>query len=131
MLQEAKEKNVKLNNDYVTDEEMREAFINCDWAIVPYNSASQSGIIIDAYKYSRPVVAFSVGAIPEQVDVNRSGYLVEAGNNEKFADKLKVAVKLSVDEYDTMSQYAYQYGCKKYAASGAVGRVIELLEENK
>ena len=108
----AKEKNVKLNNDYVTDEEMREAFINCDWAIVPYNSASQSGIIIDAYKYSRPVVAFSVGAIPEQVDVNRSGYLVEAGNNEKFADKLKVAVKLSVDEYDTMSQYAYQYGCK-------------------
>lgn len=64
----AKEKNVKLNNDYVTDAEMRAAFINCDWAIVPYNSASQSGIIIDAYKYSRPVIAFAVGAIPEQVD---------------------------------------------------------------
>ena len=71
----AKEKNVKLNNDYVTDEEMREAFINCDWVIVPYNSASQSGIIIDAYKYSRPVIAFAVGAIPEQVDDEKSGYL--------------------------------------------------------
>ena len=64
----AKEMNVKLNNDYVTDEEMRKAFINCDWVIVPYNSASQSGIIIDAYKYSRPVIAFVVGAISEQVD---------------------------------------------------------------
>ena len=63
-----------------------------DWAIVPYNSASQSGIIIDAYKYSRPIVAFAVGAIPEQVDAEKSGYLVEAGNNEKFADKLKEAV---------------------------------------
>lgn len=125
----SKEANVKLNNAYVTDEEMREAFINCDWAIVPYNSASQSGIIIDAYKYSRPVIAFAVGAIPEQVDADKSGYLVEASNNEKFADKLKKAAKLSVDEYDTMSRYAYQYGSKKYATSGAVERFVELLEE--
>lgn len=125
----AKEKNVKLNNDYVTDDEMREAFINCDWAIVPYNSASQSGIIIDAYKYSRPVIAFAVGAIPEQVEAEKSGYLVEAGNNEEFADKLKEAMKLSTDEYDAMSGHAYQYGSMKYATSGAVERFVELLED--
>lgn len=125
----AKEKNVTLNNDYVTDEEMREAFINCDWAIVPYNSASQSGIIIDAYKYSRPVIAFSVGAIPEQVALDKSGYLVEAGDNKKFADKLKEAMKVKTDEYDMMSRYAYQYGSKKYATNGAVERFVELLEK--
>lgn len=125
----AKEKNVKLNNNYVTDAEMREAFANCDWVIVPYNSASQSGIIIDAYKYSRPVIAFAVGAIPEQVDDGKSGYLVEAGDNKKFADKLKEAMKLSNAEYDSMGQYAYQYGCKKYATSGAVERFVKLLEE--
>ena len=108
---------------------MREAFINCDWAIVPYNSASQSGIIIDAYKYSRPVIAFAVGAIPEQVDAEKSGYLVEAGNNEKFAGKLKEVMKLSTDEYDAMSGHAYQYGSMKYATSGAVERFVELLED--
>lgn len=123
----AKEKNVKLNNNYVTDAEMREAFANCDWVIVPYNSASQSGIIIDAYKYSRPVIAFAVGAIPEQVDDGKSGYLVEAGDNKKFADKLKEAMKLSNAEYDSMGQYAYQYGCKKYATSGAAKRFVTLL----
>lgn len=123
------EKNVKLNNDYVTDKEMREAFINCDWVIVPYNSASQSGIIIDAYKYSRPVIAFAVGAIHEQVDANKSGFLVKAGDNKTFADKLKEAVKVNTDEYDAMCRYAYQYGSQKYAASGAVDRFIELLEE--
>lgn len=126
----AKEKNVKLNNDYVTDTEMREAFVNCDWVIVPYNSASQSGIIIDAYKYSRPVIAFAVGAIPEQVDDGKSGYLVEAGDNQKFVAKLKKAMKLSNAEYDSMSRYAYQYGCKKYATSGAVERFVELTNDN-
>ena len=108
---------------------MREAFINCDWAIVTYNSASQSGIIIDAYQYSRPVIAFAVGAIPEQVDAEKSGYLVEAGYNEKFAGKLKEVMKLSRDRYDAMSGYAYQYGSTKYATSGAVERYVELLED--
>lgn len=122
----AKEKNVKLNNDYVTEAEMREAFVNCDWVIVPYNSASQSGIIIDAYKYSRPVIAFAVGAIPEQVDDGKSGYLVEAGDNEKFANKLKEAMKLSAEEYDKISSDAYQYGRKKYATGGAMNRFMEL-----
>ena len=125
----AKEKNVKLNNDYVTDVEMREAFIDCDWAIVPYNSASQSGIIIDAYKYSRPVIAFAVGAIPEQVDDGKSGYLVEEGDNQKFAAKLKEAMQLSVEQYDAMSRDAYQYGSKKYATGGAVERFVGLLNE--
>lgn len=125
----AKEKNVKLNNDYVTDAEMRAAFINCDWAIVPYNSASQSGIIIDAYKYSRPVIAFEVGAIPEQVDDGKSGYLVKAGDNQKFAAKLKEAMHLSTEQYDVMSRDAYQYGSKKYATSGAVERFVELLND--
>lgn len=124
----SKEPNVTLNNSYVTEEEMKKAFVNCDWVIVPYNSASQSGIIIDAYKYSRPVIAYAVGAIPEQVEQAKSGYLVSAGNNKEFANKLNDAVHLSVAEYDMMSRYAYQYGSKKYAASGAVERFVRMLE---
>lgn len=124
----SKEKNVHLNNGYVSDDEMREAFVGCDWAIVPYNSASQSGIIIDAYKYSRPVIAFNVGAIAEQVDDGKSGYLVDAGNNEAFAKELKKAVQMPTEQYDAMCTQAYQYGCKKYAANGAVSRFIELIE---
>ena len=123
----AKEKNAHLNNGYVSDEEMREAFVNADWAIVPYNSASQSGIIIDAYKYSRPVIAFNVGAIAEQVDDGKCGYLVEAGDIEKFAGILREAIQMPTEEYDCMSKHAYEYGTVKYAASGAVDRFAALI----
>lgn len=67
-----------------------------------------------------------MGAIPEQVDDGKSGYLVEAGDNEKFADKLKEAMKLSAEEYDTMSSDAYQYGSKKYATGDAMNRFMKL-----
>lgn len=123
-----KEKNVHLNTGYVSDDEMREAFVGCDWAIVPYNSASQSGIIIDAYKLSRPVIAFNVGAIAEQVDDGKSGYMVNAGDNKAFSEVLQKAVTMPTTQYDEMCATAYQYGSRKYAACGAVERFIELIE---
>ena len=124
----AREANVYLNTEYVSDKAMKDAFTNCIWVIVPYNSASQSGIIIDAYKYARPVIAFAVGAIPEQVDDGKSGYLIEPGNNKMFADKLQKAIKMAPEQYDQMSRYAYEFGCKKYAASGAVERFEKIVK---
>ena len=126
-----KESNVRLNNDYVSDEEMRKSFVDADWVVLPYNSASQSGIIIDAYKYSRPVIAFNVGAIVEQIEDGKSGYLVDSGNNVQFAKALKSAVHLNTINYDEMCKYAFEYGCKKYAATGAVTRFKELICERE
>ena len=123
-----KERNVHLSNGYVSNDEMEDAFCRCDWVLVPYNSASQSGIIIDAYKFSRPVIAFNVGAIAEQVDIGKSGFLVNAGDVEKFAEILQRAVTMSRLDYNAICRYAYQYGSKKYAASHAVSRFRELIE---
>lgn len=123
------ELNVSLNNDYVTDEEMKAAFIDCDWVIVPYNSASQSGIIIDAYKYSRPVIGFDVGAISEQIDDGNSGYLVKAGNNELFAEKIKEVIAMPEERHRKMCEYAHVYGLQKYGVESAVNRFKELLEK--
>lgn len=124
-----KESNVKINQNYVSDEEMKKYFTGADWVIVPYHTASQSGIIIDAYKYSRPVIAFDVGAIREQVANGESGYLIEAENIQEFAEKIREAVDMPKNEYEKMCENAYLYGSKKYAASGAVERFVELIEK--
>lgn len=123
----SQEPNVRLETGYVSDEEMRKAFVNADWAIVPYNSASQSGIIIDAYKYSRPVIAFNVGAIAEQVEEGKSGYLVNAGDVDAFSRKVSEAVQMNIEDYDEMSKFAYSYGNKKYGVVGATDRFARLI----
>ena len=124
------EKNVFLNTNYVSNDEMRSSFVNADWVIAPYNSASQSGIIIDAYKYSRPVVAFDVGAISEQIDDGKTGYIIRKGEIKEFATKLNEVMKIPIEQYNNMCKQAYQYGSKKYASSGAVKRFQELIEGN-
>ena len=120
------EKNVTLNAEYVSDTQMREAFINADWVIAPYNSASQSGVIIDAYKYARPVIAYRVGAIPEQLADGESGYLIPAGDNKTFAQVLQKAMTMEPDVYAHMCRRAYLYGKNKYAADGAVQRFKQI-----
>lgn len=119
--------NVAMNNGYVTDEEMAAAFINADWVILPYNSATQSGVVIDGYRYGRPCIAFNVGAITEQVREGVSGYLIEPGNNVAFAEKLKEVVKMDEQSYVRLSRASYDFGSLKYAAVGAIDRFVELI----
>lgn len=121
------EKNVIMNNDYVSDQEMIHAFKNADWVILPYNSATQSGVVIDAYRYSRPVIVTDVGAISEQVEDGRSGYMIPAGDNMAFAEKLLSAVQMNDIEYKDLCRSSYEFGSKKYAATGAVERFMNLI----
>ncbi len=119
--------NVTMNNAYVTDNEMAEAFIQADLIVLPYNSATQSGVIIDGYRYGRPCIAFNVGAIAEQISEGVSGYLIPAGNNALFAEKLKEAMCMTEAEYREMSRKAYEYGLKKYLTDGAIDRFMKLI----
>ena len=119
--------NVMMNNGYVTDGEMAKAFIKADWIVLPYNSATQFGVVIDGYRKGRSCIAFNVGTIAEQVCEGVSGYLIPEGNNAAFADKLREAVCMSEDEYKKMSQNAYEYGNKKYSAEGAIDRFMKLI----
>lgn len=118
--------NVFLNNNYVSDDEMKEAFINADWVILPYNSASQSGVIIDAYKYSRPVIAFDVGAISEQIEDNVSGILIKDKDSRRFAKELKY---VACEDFvlDKACSNAYSFGIKKYGILSAVSRFERMI----
>lgn len=119
--------NVTMKNEYVTDDEMAALFINADWVILPYNSATQSGVVVDGYRYGRPCIAFNVGAISEQVSEGASGYLIEPGNNEAFAEKLREVVQMDKESYVALSKSSYRFGFDKYSADGAVERFVELL----
>lgn len=123
--------NVHVETGYVSDADMQKAFVGADWIVLPYNSASQSGVIIDAYKYSRPVIAFDVGAISEQIIDGESGFLVPEGNIKAFIKKIKAADEMSTDEYDRLTASAFVYGNQKYAASGSVERFLDLFVTNE
>lgn len=119
--------NVSVSEGFIPEEDMAEAFKRADWIVVPYESASQSGVIMDAYRYSRPVISFDVGAISEQVVDGKTGYLIAAGDVEGFISAVRSAAMMSEEELETFSRRAYQYGQEKYGSVGAARRFLEMI----
>jgi glycosyltransferase involved in cell wall biosynthesis len=73
-------------NEYVSDEKRAELFRRASVVVLPYIEASQSFIISIAYRFGKPVVATTVGGLPEMVDDGRTGFLVPPRNIDALAD---------------------------------------------
>jgi glycosyltransferase involved in cell wall biosynthesis len=72
-------------NQYISPEQQTELFRQASLVVLPYVEASQSGVIPVAYTFAKPVVATTVGALPEMVDDGRTGYLVPPRDPEALA----------------------------------------------
>lgn len=76
----------EIHNRFITAEEVSWFFQRASLVVLPYLDATQSGIIPIAYMFRRPVVATRVGSIPEVVDNDQTGLLVEPGDDHALAD---------------------------------------------
>ena len=72
--------------EHVPDEDVGRYFAAADVAVLPYVSATQSGITQVAYAFGLPVISTDVGGLPEVVRDGETGYIVEAGDEKALAD---------------------------------------------
>jgi len=80
------EKHVRRVDGYVPNEEVTWYFAAADLVVLPYVSATGSGVVQTAFTFDRPVVATRVGSLPLTVEDGRTGYLVEPGDVSALAD---------------------------------------------
>jgi|WetSurMetagenome_2_1015567.scaffolds.fasta_scaffold04705_5 glycosyltransferase involved in cell wall biosynthesis len=67
---------VRFENRYVANEEVEGYFVASDLVVLPYVSATQSGIVQIAVAMSRPVVVTDVGGLSEAVAPEKTGFVV-------------------------------------------------------
>jgi glycosyltransferase involved in cell wall biosynthesis len=80
-------------NKFIPDEEVAELFQKSCLVVLPYIDASQTGVIPIAYAFKKPVIATSVGGIPEVVDDGITGFLVPPRDYISLADKIIQLIK--------------------------------------
>jgi len=77
-----------VHNEFISEERTAEYFRRASVVVLPYIEASQSGVIPLAYSAAKPVVATTVGGLPEMVEDGRTGYLVAPRDTTNLADRL-------------------------------------------
>lgn len=81
--------NAHLFNCWLSDEEMCDIIAKSRLVVLPYLSASQSGIITLANACTVPVITTNIGGLPEQVDHMIDGILVSPANTESLRDAIE------------------------------------------
>ena len=76
-------------SDYVPNEKVGEYFSAADAVMLPYLSATQSGIAQIAYNFDKPVIATSVGGLAEVVVDGVSGIIVPPNDPIRLAEAIK------------------------------------------
>ncbi|MHB0875987.1 MAG: glycosyltransferase family 4 protein [Anaerolineae bacterium] len=75
-------------NEYVPDAVRADLFRQAAVVTLPYVEASQSGVIPVAYTAGKPVIATTVGGLPEMVADGETGYLVPPRDEQALAQAI-------------------------------------------
>jgi glycosyltransferase involved in cell wall biosynthesis len=76
----------EIHEGYFPGDVMANFFQRASLVVLPYLSASTSGVVMTSYSFGKPVVATNVGCLPEYVENNITGFLVEPENIEQLSN---------------------------------------------
>lgn len=104
--------------DYIPNEEVGLYYSAADVVVLPYISATQSGIVQIAYNYDTPVITTNVGGLPEVVDEGKTGFIVPSEDVDSLAKSIVHFFKIkNKAEFSTnISEYKKQFSWDRMAA---------------
>ncbi len=89
---------VELQPYYHNEQETADLFQRADFVVLPYRSASGSGIVPVAYHYNRPVVVTGVGGLRDVVREGATGLVVEPDSPQELAEALRKCADFELSE---------------------------------
>lgn len=113
---------IEWRHRYIGISELIELVKNSEFSVCPYKDATQSGVIQTAYTLGCPVIATNVGALPEAVEVGKTGLLVPPCDvdalaesietlfqNQNLLKSMKEYIKKMMCNNDSWKQIVYDY----------------------
>lgn len=90
---------VHLFNNYIGDNEVHIYFSAADVCVLPYRSATQSGITSIAYNFDMPLIATNTGSLSEVITPYNAGIMVEEITPKAIAEAIKEFYSNDIAQY--------------------------------
>lgn len=79
---------IRMNLKYIKDSEVTDYFSAADVAVLPYRSATQSGISSVSYHFEVPMIVTDVGGLKETIGDRGTGVVAKEGTPEAIRDEI-------------------------------------------
>jgi D-inositol-3-phosphate glycosyltransferase len=109
--------------------EVAELFAAADTVSLPYQAASQSGVLLLSYGFHRPVVVYPVGGLIEAVLEGETGWICARADVDALADALAASVAAGASECTRRGEAGARLSDERYAWPVIARRTAELYSE--
>jgi len=112
--------------------DMREAaslFVAADTVALPYRTASQSGVLLLAYGFARPVVVYPRGGMVEAVIDGETGWICAAADVDALTQALVASVEAGPDECLRRGERGRALAHERYAWPTVARRTAQVYDE--
>lgn len=110
-------------------EALGDFFSAADVVLLPYRVASQSGVLLLAYGFSRPVIAYPVGGLVEAIRHETTGWITSEASSDALADSLTAAVEVGRGVRDRMGRSGREFADDRFSWSAIAARTFAVYEE--
>jgi len=114
---------------YKSDEEMLAYYLECDFVVLPYKEASQSGVLMTALSLGKPVIATNVGGFPEVVQAVQGGYIINPNDPDLLSTVINKASSLSEHDLFEWGKNIRGKTLKKYSWENIAGLTLNFYRE--
>jgi glycosyltransferase involved in cell wall biosynthesis len=83
-------KSYEFINRFISNEEIVNLIESCTMVVLPYTSASQSGVPMTVYSFCKPIVASNIAGFKEVIDHLKTGILVDDITGKAFASAIEL-----------------------------------------
>ncbi len=118
---------IKIHNEFVPNEEVMKWFSASDLLVLPYRSATNSGIVQIGHNFALPSVVTDVGSLSEVVVDGQTGFVISEASPEHIAEAVEKAFLPGTLE--KMSQAIVEER-KKYSWEAFAKGVISFVEKH-
>ena len=102
------DKNIIFINRFISNDEVATLISHCKYVVLPYISATQSGCVMSAYAFDKPILATNVGNLPVDVENHVTGLICEPNDVNELAKKIDFMYDLNLAQMSKNIREKYQ-----------------------
>jgi glycosyltransferase involved in cell wall biosynthesis len=116
--------NIYLYNQFIKDENVKTYFSAADVVVLPYKSATQSGVVSVSLHFDLPSIVTDVGGLKSYVEGNQIGMVAKEVNSSSFLECIKEFFEKNKDFSEGIAQIKQKMSWNSLAKS-----ILELNEQ--
>ena len=111
----SKNNEIEWINEYLSEKTASKYFAAADIVVLPYKSASQSGVIPLSYSYEKPVIASNIKGIKEMVQDEKTGLLFKKSDSRDLSAKIVKFYQSDINYKNNIIDFRENFSWKNFS----------------